>query len=373
MNKILPAILSCAIVLCFCSCQPEKKNPDTGSATDELLSKGQLSQSENMKIPLQLSRQVESEVVIEEIPPDPVEVEIQLEEVAEPELLKDTVEQSQKVESTDEPKKEKINADKPQAKIPIPLDAFNEHYDRILKKYVDKDGNVDYHMLKRKRRDLLTATQQLANLNDNMRVSFKSKNEEKAFWINAHNILTLKLIIDNYPIKKQWWMINYPPNSIKQIIGGREKALFQVAGFWYTISEIEQDLLNKFKDMNLCFAFSYASVSGPTLRNEVYTAEKLEAQLEDQIAGFFRKSTSFTIDRQKNIVHLSSVFKLYEKGFLNSKYTRIKRYRDKKENLRAYLNFMDSYVSLADMNYLQGEEYEVNYMIFDWTLNEKKR
>ena len=293
-----------------------------------------------------------------------------MEEIAEP--LKDDTEQSKEIESTDKQPQEKIIADKPQEQAPRPLDVFYEKYGQVLKKYVDKDGNVDYRILKRKRRDLFSATQQLANLNANTLVSFKSDDEEKAFWINAHNILTLKLIIDNYPIKRNIMFTPwYPFDSIKHIPGGREKTFFPLATFSYTISEIEQNLLEKFKDPKLCFAFSYASASSPMLRNEVYTGEKLHVQLEDQIKKFFQKTTSFVIDRQKNIVRLSSVFKLYGKVFLNSEYAKIKRYRNKKGDVRAYLNFLDSYISVADIKYLQSEEYKVNYMVFGWNLNEK--
>lgn len=384
--------MSCAILVCFCSCQPEPQ----AVGTNEVLAEGQPSQADDVQADLPAEDEVESAAVAaelsvtanaeetvstsdtepEEIPAGPVEIEVSLEEVTEP--LKDSAEQEEEVESTEVKIEEEtaVIADKPQKQPPHPVDIFYEAYDQILKKYVDKDGNVDYRTLKRKKRDLISATRQLANLNANTLVSFKSEDEEKAFWINAHNILTLKLIVDNYPIKNQWWIINYPPNSIKQISGGREKIIFQVAGFEYWIREIEQDLLKKFKDPKLCFAFSYASVSSPMLRNEVYTGKKLNAQLEDQIGKFFQKPTSFMIDRQKNIVRLSNVFvfDLHKKVILNSKYAKIKRYRKiKKEDVRASLNFLDSYISVADMKYLQNKEYKVKYRIFDWSLNEKKK
>jgi len=395
MNKLFAAILSCAILVCFCSCQPEPKTEPQASGTNEVLAESQPWQADDVQADLRAEDEVESAAVAvelpvtvnaeetvstsdtepAEIPADPVDIEVPLEEVTETEPLKDSAEQEE-VENTEVENEEEtaVSANKPQEQVSHPVDVFYETYDQILKKYVDKDGNVDYRRLNRKKRDLISATRLLANLNVNTLVSFKSEDKEKAFWINAHNILTLKLIIDNYPMKRiigltPW----YPFDSIKHIPSGRKKTFFRIASFSYTLSEIERDLLEKFKDPKLCFAFSYASASSPMLRNEIYTGEKLNAQLEDQIAGFFQKPTSFMIDRQKATVGLSSVFELYEKVFLNSKYAQIRRYRDKKEDVRTYLNFLDSYISVADMKYLQNEEYKVKDINWDWSLNEKKK
>ena len=377
MNKVLVAILSCCILVCFCSCEPERKTEvqeveeeksSLTVSTDEIikiLEKEIASDQSSEPLELRLSE----EIGAAQLPADPVEIEVPLEQAVETEPLTDGTEQ--KEEAADQ---SAVSEDKEQDKQLHPLEVFNRSYDKILKTYVDKDGNVDYRTLKRKRRDLISASQELGDLSANTLVSFKSENEEKAFLINAHNILTMKLIVDNYPIKKRIWLTpHYPFDSIKHIPGGRKKTFFKVASFWYSISEIEQDMLNKFKDPRLCFALSYASASSPMLRNEIYTGANLDAQLEDRIEKFFQKPDNFLIDRQKKIVHLSSVFKLYEKVFLNSEYAQIKRYRDKKDDVRAYLNFLSYYVSDSDVRYLQGEEYRISYMVFDWSLNGKSK
>ena len=53
------------------------------------------------------------------------------------------------------------------------------------------------------------------------------ENEKIAFWVNAYNSLTLKVIIDNYPIKPTFpASLKYPKNSIRQIKGVWDKIEF---------------------------------------------------------------------------------------------------------------------------------------------------
>ena len=195
-----------------------------------------------------------------------------------------------------------------------------------------------------------------------------------AFWINAHNILTVKLIIDNYPIKPHWWAaINYPTNSIKQIVGAREKILFRIAGFQYKLEEIEHDLLKGFKDPRICFALTYATKSGAILRNEAYKPEKLDEQLDEQVSEYLAKDKNFSIDKSNKKVFLSSILKLKnpQMVFENSEYSTIKRFRDKPADVRAFLNFILFYLPPEDVKSLKPMDFDIEFKIYDWELNEQ--
>jgi len=74
----------------------------------------------------------------------------------------------------------------------------NQLYTKILQKYVNSSGLVNYKGLKN---DKAEFEQYLKLLSDNPPSDKWSNNEKKAYWINAYNAFTLKLIIDNYPVK----------------------------------------------------------------------------------------------------------------------------------------------------------------------------
>ena len=64
-----------------------------------------------------------------------------------------------------------------------------------LKKYVDDEGNVNYRMWKKNSKLLETY---LINLENNPPINQWTKNDSLAYFINAYNAVTVKLILDNY-------------------------------------------------------------------------------------------------------------------------------------------------------------------------------
>jgi hypothetical protein len=249
---------------------------------------------------------------------------------------------------------------------------FFKNCDFVFKNFVDKNGRVDYLRLRRKKIELLNACRQIGNVPPVMRLSW-SKNNEKAFLLNAHNILTLKLIIDNYPIKPNRWSFLFPTNSIKQIPGAREKKFFRLAGFRYTLDEIEEELLKFSNDPRYCFAISNSTVSGGLLRNEAYDPNKLDKQIDEQVKKFLAIPKNLRINSKENKVHLSSMFKLknFKDSFLKSKYATIKRFREKKAEERAILNFIYLNIDQKKADEIELNNYDVKFETYDWLLNEQ--
>ena len=198
-----------------------------------------------------------------------------------------------------------------------------------------------------------------------------SNNEKIAFWINAHNIFTLKLIIDNYPIQPKWYLINYPDSSIMQIVGGREKKYFKIMGMEYTLREIEKEILMKrFRDPRIFFALSYASMGGAFLLNEPYYPDKLDQQLDEQARKFLLSSRGLRIDRTKKIIFLADIFNWYKPVFI-AKYGSIKKFRDRQPHIQSYLNFIVDYISPDNVGYFESANYKVEFQLYDWHLNEQ--
>jgi hypothetical protein len=255
-------------------------------------------------------------------------------------------------------------------KIKSGKQAIDRQFEYIFTTYVDEAGNVDYQTLRRKRADLIPLLRKLNNLHPAEIMSWSQK-EKMAFWINAHNIFTLKLIIDNYPIEPRWYLINYPDSSLMQIPGGRTKRYFKVMGMEYTLREIEREiLLKRFGDPRVCFTLSYASAGGAFLRNEAYRADKLDEQLDEQTKRFLADPRGLKIDHVKKVFFISDIFSWYEEYYVE-KYGQVKRFRDRNADIQAYLNFIVDRVSADTAKQLKTKPYPVRSLMYNWHLNEQ--
>ena len=72
-------------------------------------------------------------------------------------------------------------------------------FDGLLKKYVDKNGNVNYIGLKKDQKIL---DSYLTLLSSNEPSASWSKDEQLAYWINAYNAFTISLVVKHYPVAR---------------------------------------------------------------------------------------------------------------------------------------------------------------------------
>ena len=74
----------------------------------------------------------------------------------------------------------------------------HQKWNELLKKYVSENGNVDYKGFKKEE---VALQSYLELLSKNLPEKSWTKNATLAYWINAYNAYTVKLILDNYPVK----------------------------------------------------------------------------------------------------------------------------------------------------------------------------
>jgi hypothetical protein len=232
------------------------------------------------------------------------------------------------------------------------------NYAVVLDEYVNDEGWVDYQALKQNRQKLDAFNATLAAVSP-ARYQGWSETEQIAFWLNAYNSLTLEAIIDNYPT-----------DSIRDIPGVWKRLQFTVVGQDMTLDEIEHATLRKvYNEPRIHMALVCASISCPKLRDEPYTGEQLDAQLDDQTREFLSHPRNFKIDRQAGTVYLSSIFKWFgedwEKTYGGNE--KFSKFNDKEG---AVLNFVSQYLNESDRQYLQQGDYPIDYLDYDWSLNE---
>lgn len=214
--------------------------------------------------------------------------------------------------------------------------ATHEQWDVLLKKYVDLEGNVDYKNFKN---DIGALNTYLNNLSIHAPSDNWSKSEKLAYYINIYNAATVKLILDNYPIK-----------SIKDIKSPWLKKRVMIGDREWSLGGIEYKILRKMDEPRMHFAINCASYSCPKLLNEAYTSAKMESQLQKATMEFLNDSKRNRIE--KNKVQLSKIFKWYNKDFTQN------------GSLISYIN-MHSGKNISN-------KIKIEYLEYNWTLNEKK-
>ncbi len=260
----------------------------------------------------------------------------------------------------------------PQVSVPTALIPFYEKYAEILKAYVQEDGAVDYAALNRHRLELKALLLTLDELDPNADRDW-SRPEKLAFWLNAYNVKMLEIITRNYPIQSSWWLrLTWPPSDIRHIKGIWTDYKFIVMDEEFTLAAVEQRLFHRtFDDPRVYLAILYAARSGPPLRREPYAGPALDRQLDDQTRRFLASPQGLQIDRRNMVVRLSALFKPSWRGkeFL-SRFGTDRKFKDRDPETRAVLSFLTAYLPRDDVHFLEVENYTIEYMNFDWRLND---
>jgi hypothetical protein len=248
-----------------------------------------------------------------------------------------------------------------------------DDYAAALSAHVDGNGMIDYRGLKADPGKLNAYVSAIGRVGREQHARW-SDEEKVAFWLNAYNGITLKIIIDRYPIQPTFpARLYYPSNSIRQIEGVWDEIEFRVIGKNMTLEAIEHEILRKeFNEPRIHMALVCAAMGCPPIRNEPYTGGALDEQLDDQSKRFVASSAKFRIDRRKGRVHLSPIFDWFGEDFLET-YGTSRKFRGHSASERAVLNYLSRYLSTGDRQYLESEKYKVKYLDYDWSLNEQKR
>ncbi|WP_375578282.1 DUF547 domain-containing protein [Marivirga tractuosa] len=212
---------------------------------------------------------------------------------------------------------------------------FNKEADVFLKKYVS-DGKVDYKRLKNNFEDVDKLYKSLETVN----IKELSKDETKALYINAYNIIVIRQITEYFPLK-----------SALDKNGFFDKVKHNVGGEMLTLDQIEKGkVIIPFQDPRVHFAFSCAAASCPELADFAFTADKLEAQLNERTTNSINNPDFIKVNTGENSVELSKIFKWYERDF--------------KMKADGALDYINQYRK----NKIP-ENYTIDYYEYDWALN----
>jgi hypothetical protein len=248
----------------------------------------------------------------------------------------------------------------------------NDDYAAVLKDHVDDKGMVNYKRLKASPQKLNAFVAAMSTVQPNSYEKWNKK-EQIALWLNAYNALTLKAIVDNYPIKSSFFRSRiYPKNSIRQIPGVWSKIKFNIMGRDLTLGQIEHEILRKkFNEPRIHMAMVCAAMGCPPLLNKPYFAQRLNEQLQGRTRRFLANPAKFRIDSKAGVVYLSPIFKWFKGDFFN-KYAPEKYISKHGKEVSAVLNFIAGHLEKPDREYLLAGNFKIKYLKYDWSLNEQQ-
>jgi hypothetical protein len=217
-------------------------------------------------------------------------------------------------------------------------------YAELLKKYV-KNGKVDYAGFKAEetKLDAYLAILQAVD-SDSL-----SREEQFAFYANAYNAWTIKLILSRYP----------DVNSIKDLgsllKSPWKKKIVRIDGDVISLDNVEHDILRpRFKDPRVHFAINCAAISCPPLKREPYQGNILHAQLDNSTRSFLNNQKNYKFDG--NSFYVSRIFKWFAEDFDH-------------DVLSFYLKYADS--ELRQKLEAKRSRLIIKYLAYDWGLNIK--
>ena len=218
--------------------------------------------------------------------------------------------------------------------------------DQLLTKHVSPDGWVDYEALARDADSLDVYIDALAKA----QIEQMGRDQRLALLINAYNAFTLRLILDHYPL-----------SSIKEIPSDKrwDDQRWRIGPLTLSLNQIEHEQIRPhFKEPRIHFALVCAAVGCPPLRNEAYTAQQLESQLDSQSRYVHSHDRWLRFEpNAPRQVYLTKLYDWYGGDF--------------EQAAGSVLGFVAQYAPALQQALDRGQKPRISWLEYDWSLNSR--
>ena len=181
-----------------------------------------------------------------------------------------------------------------------------------------------------------------------------TKSQQKAYWINVYNALTVQLILTNYPVES----ITKLGESIFSF-GPWDDDAITISGETLSLNDIEHKIIRPFfKDQRIHYAVNCASYSCPNLSGTAYTAKNTEDLLSQGACDYINHPRGVTFESDDLL--LSSIYDWYIEDFGGNNNSLIK-----------HLLSCAQPSLKRKLTQFQNNPGDIDYH-YDWRLNEAK-
>lgn len=211
--------------------------------------------------------------------------------------------------------------------------AFFDETSTFLSENV-KSGKVDYSSIAADRTELDKLVTMIADYNS------IGKEKDLAFYLNAYNVLVIKSVVDNYPIK-----------SPLDVPGFFDKTLHNVCGQEITLNGIENDIIRPvYGDARVHFALVCAAKGCPKIKGKAFTPSNYKLVLDGNTKAAMNDRAFIKVDEGNKTVQISKIFEWYKVDFGTTD-----------QDLIDYINrYRDTPIP---------SDYALSYYEYDWSLN----
>ena len=222
-------------------------------------------------------------------------------------------------------------------------------WDEMLHTYVD-NGTVDYG--KWQEESARSLQQWLSEVSE-VNIEALEEREAIAFLLNLYNALTINQVLQKYPIDtirpKVLGVPNWP-----SFLAFFKKEIYTLSDRALSLDNIEHNILREnYSEPRIHFALVCASTGCPLIRDNAYTPEKLDMQLEKDVRRFINNPEKVRYDAPSETLYCSKIFKWYESDFLTQA-----------ASIPAYVQRYANNINFAT-------DPKIEYLPYDWSLNQR--
>jgi hypothetical protein len=217
-------------------------------------------------------------------------------------------------------------------------------FSRLLNKYVNEQGLVNYGAWKQNAADVAALDEYLKQFA--VTISHAAQgNEKAASLVNAYNAFVLRWILSNYPTESIW-QLKDSFSGKRNIIGGRGASL----------DDIEHGTLRPLIGYRAHAVLVCAARSCPPLQRVAYAADKFDEQDDAAYRAWLAREdlNRFLPDKKK--VEISSIFKWFKKDF---------------DNAGGIPKILGRYAPERVHEFAASSNYEIKYLPYNWGLNDQ--
>ncbi len=172
-------------------------------------------------------------------------------------------------------------------------------WDRLLAKYVDGEGRVDYARLRATAADRRALDALYAGV-----AAVRADRVDEAFYLNAYNVVVWKNVVDHSPkrVDEDGFLFF--------------KRRFVIARRPMDLDTLEKQVIRpRFHDARVHVALNCASAGCPSLPREAFRADRLSEQLDREARRFCNQRRNVDWDAASSTVKLSKIFEWYRDDF----------------------------------------------------------
>ena len=217
-------------------------------------------------------------------------------------------------------------------------------WNRLLGKYVDEKGLVDYAGWKASAQDREALAEYVRELASAAQPA-ASGDERSASLINAYNALTIAWMLGHYPIASIR-ATSHPFDGRRHAVGGRKVSL----------DDIEHGTLRPDVGYRVHAAVSCASRSCPPLAREAWEAHAFSARLDAAMRRWLAREDLNRFQTAPRKAEVSAIFRWY---------------REDVENAGGLEKVLGAFGPERDRGWLARGGYSVSYLGYHWGLNDQ--